>query len=328
MFPNFWTPVLPVAEIGLAPLAVELAGETLVLFRHSADQFAAFLDRCPHRGVPLSRGQVTEDGCLECPYHGWCFAPDGACTHVPFNSLNPSQRLKLSAVRLPTKVIAGMVWVFTGTENVPEPQLPSSLLESNDRYVIHHEVWNAHWTRAIDISLDYLHIPFVHRDSFGSEFHDPAHQNAIAQISVTTTADGMAVTNQLSTLPYGVEIDWHQPNQVVLKLDLGGLPLRPHLFAIPVNAQQMRFMQVALPNSGIDQSNFDFDEFFAASLDDRIMVESQTSEVPNTNEGCNVPTDEPSLRFRRWYYRTIKNRRTEAKTRVLINDNCAEGGAS
>jgi phenylpropionate dioxygenase-like ring-hydroxylating dioxygenase large terminal subunit len=311
-FPNFWTPVLPVAEIGLAPIAVELAGESLVLFRHSADQFAAFLDRCPHRGAPLSRGQVTKDGCLECPYHGWRFAPDGACTHVPFNSLNPAQRSKLSVVRLPTRVIAGILWVFTGIENVPEPQLPLSLLEPNDRYVIHHEIWNAHWTRAIDISLDYLHIPFVHRNSFGGEFHDPVHQNASAQISVTSTTDGMAVTNQLNTLPYGIEIDWHQPNNVVLKLDLGGMPLRPHLFAIPINTQQMRFMQVVLPNSGIDRSNFDFDEFFAASLDDRTMVESQIGEVPNLSEGCNVPTDEPSLRFRRWYYRTVKNRRTEA----------------
>ncbi len=311
-FPNFWTPVLPVAEIELAPIAVELAGESLVLFRHSADQFAALLDRCPHRGVPLSRGQVTEDGCLECPYHGWRFAPNGNCTHVPFNSLNSAQRLKLSVVRLPTRVIAGILWVFTGIENVPEPQLPLSLLQPDDRYVIHHEIWNAHWTRAIDISLDYIHIPFVHRNSFGGEFHDPAHQNASAHISVTSTTDGMAVTNQLNTLPYGIEIDWHQPNNVVLKLDLGGMPLRPHLFAIPINTRQMRFMQVVLPNSGIERSNFDFDQFFAASLDDRTMVESQFGEVPNISEGCNVPTDEPSLRFRRWYYCTVKNRKTEA----------------
>lgn len=310
-FPNFWTPVLPVAEIELAPIAVELAGEALVLFRHSADQFAAFLDRCPHRGVPLSCGQVTEDGCLECPYHGWRFAADGACTYVPFNSLNPAQRSKLSAVRLPTRVIAGILWVFTGIENVPEPQLPLSLSEPDERYVIHHEIWNAHWTRAIDISLDYLHIPFVHRNSFGSEFHDLVHQDANAQISVTSRTDGMTVTNQLNTLPYGIEIDWHQPNDVVLKLDLGGMPLRPHLFAIPINTRQMRFMQVVLPNSGIDRSNFDFDQFFAASVDDRTMVESQIGEVPDISEGCNVPTDEPSLRFRRWYYRTVKNRRTE-----------------
>ncbi len=268
------------------------------------------LDRCPHRGASLSRGQVTENGCLECPYHGWQFDTDGTCIRVPFNPLSSVQLSKLSVVSFPTKAIAGMLWIFTGTENVPVPQLPSSLLEPSDRYIIHHEIWNAHWTRAMDISLDYLHLPFVHRNSFGGELNDAAHKDAIAQISITSTADGMTVTNRLNTLSFGTEIDWHQPNNIVLNLD--GIPLLPHFFAIPINTQQMRFMQVLLPNPGIDRSNFDFDEFFAASDDDRTMIESQIGEVPNVNEGYNVPTDEPSLRFRRWYYRAVKNKKTEA----------------
>lgn len=310
MFPNFWTPVLPIAEIGSTPIAVELAGESLVLFCDSAGQFAALLDRCPHRGASLSRGRVTADGCIECPYHGWHFATDGACIRVPFNQLNPSQLSKLSVASFPTRAIAGMLWIFTGTENVPELQLPSSLLEPDDQYIIHHEIWNAHWTRAIDISLDYLHLPFVHQNSFGAELNDVAHKDAIAQIGVTPTADGMTVTNRLNTLSSGTEIDWHQPNNIVLNLD--GMPLLPHFFAIPINARQMRFMQVILPNLGIDRTNFDFDEFFAASLDDRSMIESQIGEVPSTTEGFNVPSDEPSLRFRRWYYRTVKNQRAKA----------------
>lgn len=310
MFPNFWTPVLPIAEIGTVPIAVELADESLVLFRSSSGQFSAFLDRCPHRGAPLSRGQVTADGCLKCPYHGWQFASNGACVQVPFNSLSPNHLSKLSIVSFPVRVIAGMLWIFTGTEEVPEPKLPSSLLEPHDRYVIHHEIWDAHWTQAIDISLDYLHLPFVHQNSFGGELNDAAHKDAIAQIPVTSTAYGITVTNRLNTLPSGTKIDWHQPNHIVLNLD--GMPLLPHFFAIPINTQKMRFMQVLLPNSGIDQSNFDFDEFFAASDDDRAMVELQIGEVSNVNEGYNVPTDEPSLRFRRWYYHVVKNKRTEA----------------
>jgi hypothetical protein len=39
-----------------------------------------------------------------------------------------------------------------------------------------------------------------------------------------------------------------------------------------------------------------------------VIIEAQIGEVPNTNGECNVPTDEPSLRFRRWYYRTMKSR--------------------
>ncbi|MBE9013987.1 Rieske 2Fe-2S domain-containing protein, partial [Pseudanabaenaceae cyanobacterium LEGE 13415] len=215
MFPNFWTPVLPVAEIGSMPVPVELAGESLVLFRNQAGEIAALLDRCPHRGAALSLGQVTETGCLECPYHGWQFASDGACTRVPLNALNEKQRSQLSAVSFPTKIIAGLVWVFTGTGNAPGLQLPSSLLENNDRYVIQYESWNAHWTRAVENSLDYLHVPFVHQYSFGRELNAVAQTDAIAQINIKTIATGMTVSNRMNTIPSGIEFDWHQPLSLI-----------------------------------------------------------------------------------------------------------------
>ena len=310
MFANLWTPVLPVAEVGSAPVAVELAGESLVLFRNSAGKLGALLDRCPHRGARLSLGQITEDGCLECPYHGWNFAPNGACTRVPLNMLNPAQLSKLSVVSFPTRVIAGLIWVFTGMGNAPDLQFPPSLLEPESRYFIHHEIWNAHWTRAVENSLDYLHIPFVHRNSFGGGLTDIAHTDATAQIKTKPIADGIRITSQINTLPHGIEIDWHQPNCVVVKFDLVGvgIPVRAHLFAIPINPRQTRFMQVILPNPGVDQTNFDFNKLIAPAAEDRVVIESQIGEVPNTTGECNVPTDEPSLRFRRWYYRTVKNR--------------------
>jgi phenylpropionate dioxygenase-like ring-hydroxylating dioxygenase large terminal subunit len=39
------------------------------------DGVGALLDRCPHRGVALSLGTIT-DGCLACPFHGWRFGAD------------------------------------------------------------------------------------------------------------------------------------------------------------------------------------------------------------------------------------------------------------
>jgi phenylpropionate dioxygenase-like ring-hydroxylating dioxygenase large terminal subunit len=308
MFSNFWTPVLPISEIGSAPVSIELAGEPLVLFRNAEGSIIALLDRCPHRSLPLSLGQVTPEGHLECAYHGWQFASNGACTRVPLNLLNPVQLSKLSAISFPTRMIAGLVWVFTGTGNPPDPELPLSLLEINDRYVTYHEIWNGHWTRALENSLDNVHVPFVHRNSFGGEMRDIAQSEAIVEIDIIPTATGMIVNNRIDTVPFGMELEWYQPNCVVDKFDLIGMPLRAHLFAIPVNDRQMRLMQVILPSPGIDQTNFDFDGFVASAIEDRVIIEAQKGEVPNTTGECNVSTDEPSLRFRRWYYRTMKER--------------------
>ncbi len=316
MFANAWTPVLPISEISSVPVAIELAGEPLVLFRDAQDQIIALLDRCPHRSIPLSLGQVTPEGNLECAYHGWQFGSNGACTRVPMNSLNPAQLSKLSAISFPTRTIAGLVWVFTGTGNPPEPELPPSLLEADDRYIIYHEIWNAHWTRAIENSLDNVHVPFVHRNSFGGGMRDIAQSNAIVQVYITSTATGLIINNRIDTLPFGLELEWHQPNCVVDKFDLLGMPLRAHIFAIPVNDRQMRFMQVILPSPGIDRTNFDFDGFVASAIEDRVILEAQKGEVPNTTDECNVPTDEPSLRFRRWYYRAVKDQKTAENTQL------------
>jgi phenylpropionate dioxygenase-like ring-hydroxylating dioxygenase large terminal subunit len=315
MFSNFWTPVLPATEVASAPVAIELAGQSLVLFRNSAGKVAALLDRCPHRGVALSLGQVTEDGCLECPYHGWHFATDGACTHVPLNNLNPSQLSKLSVVSFATREFAGLVWVFTGTGEIEEPQLPQSLLEPSENYIIYHEIWNAHWTRVIENSLDYVHVPFVHRNSFGRPLGDVVQTDAIAEVNIKSFANGMTVTNKINTLPSGIEFDWHQPNCVAIKFDLAGIPLRSHVFAIPLNERQTRFTLVILPNLYIDRTTFDFNEFITPAFEDRAIIESQIGEAPDTTEECSITTDVASLRFRRWYHSTMKNHYTK-----IIND--------
>ena len=64
------------------PLAVDLLGEALVLWRDSAGTAHAFFDLCIHRGTALSLGTVEGDE-IVCPYHGWRYGSDGACTRIP-----------------------------------------------------------------------------------------------------------------------------------------------------------------------------------------------------------------------------------------------------
>ena len=106
-FPNCWTPVLPLAELSSNPLATEIAGQAIVLFADSDQQWHALIDRCPHRGAALSLGKVNAKGQLRCQYHGWRFDGEGRCTGVPLNDLNDAALSKIQVGALPTRKIGG-----------------------------------------------------------------------------------------------------------------------------------------------------------------------------------------------------------------------------
>jgi len=63
------------------------AGPQIALFRTADDRVFALLDRCPHKGGPLSQGIVFGDR-VACPLHNWTIAlatgqacePDHGCT--------------------------------------------------------------------------------------------------------------------------------------------------------------------------------------------------------------------------------------------------------
>src|SRR5215472_4745991 len=71
---QFWHPVALSAELGPEPVAARLGGQGWALARINGG-IVAFADACPHRRARLSAGQIT-GGTLQCPYHGWQFAPD------------------------------------------------------------------------------------------------------------------------------------------------------------------------------------------------------------------------------------------------------------
>jgi nitrite reductase (NADH) small subunit len=62
-------------------------GMDVAVFRNDADQVFALLDRCPHKGGPLSQGIVFGTS-VACPLHNWTIsledgrarAPDDGCT--------------------------------------------------------------------------------------------------------------------------------------------------------------------------------------------------------------------------------------------------------
>jgi nitrite reductase (NADH) small subunit len=84
-----WTLICRVDDIprlGARRVARE-QGTPVAVFRTADDRVFALLDRCPHKGGPLSQGIVAGDG-VACPLHNWTIgladgcarAPDAGCT--------------------------------------------------------------------------------------------------------------------------------------------------------------------------------------------------------------------------------------------------------
>jgi len=70
------------------------AGIDVALFRNAEDEVFALLDRCPHKGGPLSQGIVFGKS-VACPLHNWTIGlPDGSARE-PDVGCTPSFRVKL-----------------------------------------------------------------------------------------------------------------------------------------------------------------------------------------------------------------------------------------
>ena len=58
------------------------AGPDVAVFRTADDRVFALLDRCPHKGGPLSQGIVFGTS-VACPLHNWTIGLDDGCAKAP-----------------------------------------------------------------------------------------------------------------------------------------------------------------------------------------------------------------------------------------------------
>ena len=79
-----WKAICPVTDIPvLGARRVERAqGSAVAIFRNSEDKVFALLDRCPHKGGPLSQGIVFGES-VACPLHNWTIGLNDGCAKTP-----------------------------------------------------------------------------------------------------------------------------------------------------------------------------------------------------------------------------------------------------
>ncbi|MDB9313754.1 Rieske 2Fe-2S domain-containing protein [Spirulina sp. CS-785/01] len=158
-----------------APTRFVLLGQPLVIWWDAQTQdWVVFEDRCPHRLAPLSEGRITEDGCLECPYHGWAFTEKGTCDRIPFDqengTANESPRAQVRTY--PTKVAQDILFVYPGTPEKAAQQ-PLPLVPPLEQ---HQEQWTKidvfrdvpyDVVTLLENVLDTSHVSFTHHPRVG-----------------------------------------------------------------------------------------------------------------------------------------------------------------
>lgn len=79
-----WKEVCNVEDIPVlgARRVARAQGMPVAVFRTSEDAVFAVLDRCPHRGGPLSQGIVFGDR-VACPLHNWSIGLADGCAQAP-----------------------------------------------------------------------------------------------------------------------------------------------------------------------------------------------------------------------------------------------------
>ncbi|MDA7415061.1 nitrite reductase small subunit NirD [Xenophilus arseniciresistens] len=64
------------------------AGLDVAVFRNAENQVFALLDRCPHKGGPLSQGIVFGTS-VACPLHNWSIGLQDGCAKAPDEGCTP-----------------------------------------------------------------------------------------------------------------------------------------------------------------------------------------------------------------------------------------------
>jgi phenylpropionate dioxygenase-like ring-hydroxylating dioxygenase large terminal subunit len=145
-------------------LDVEFWNRSIALFRDENNIVHAIENRCAHRQVKLSLGEVK--GChLVCAYHGWTYDGEGRVIEIPHDLFGRSTpHFKVQSY--PVRVRYGLIWIFPGNRALAEqkslPEIPE--LEGKRRWacVPIDFTWNAHHSIIIDNVSDFTHA-HLHR---------------------------------------------------------------------------------------------------------------------------------------------------------------------
>jgi phenylpropionate dioxygenase-like ring-hydroxylating dioxygenase large terminal subunit len=151
----------------------QILDQSVVVVRTDDLGVTAFQNACRHRGVRVAVGHGTCESGFTCPFHGWCYGPDGTNTGVPrrrtFSEHNlQAGDLDLTPVRCETW--GGCAWINFDPDAPPLRECLEPYATSLDAWKVESlkaEWWYAcrlpvNWKLAIEAFVEAYHVPQTH----------------------------------------------------------------------------------------------------------------------------------------------------------------------
>lgn len=318
MYINFWYPVARVEEVhDDKPLRVQLLGLKFVAFRDSAGVARVLSDTCIHRGGALGKGWVRE-GCIVCPYHGWQYAGDGKCSHIPTfgEDMKPPARAKVDSY--PTQEKYGIVFAFLG--DLPEDERPPvcEIPEYDDpawrvNQTVVFDV-NAYYERSVENGLDAAHNEFVHPAQGSPSINETLRHHPIEIEecppwgSQFLMAYGESMSEETRLLGAGqgttrAGSGHHGPNALITRIIFSDdRAFAQYFFEAPIDENRTRIFFVNIRSfmmeEEMDQKLIDINMKIAAE-DIEIIESLDPIRTPHsTTKEFLTPADKPIVRYR------------------------------
>lgn len=164
-YPNGWYKLCDVADLANGNIvSVTALGMDLVVFQGQESGNIGVLDaQCPHLGAHLGQGGKVHGDCIECPFHGWKFTPDGVCTHIPYSDAAVPKTAKTQVYRHTIYMQMVFLWFHAEGEE-PTCQL-RSLDFIDDTWAkvgCKSTTYDMHIIDMAENAADYYHFNFLH----------------------------------------------------------------------------------------------------------------------------------------------------------------------
>ncbi len=148
--------------------AATLLSEEIVIFRGESGAPIALEDACPHRKLPLSRGQIQGDTVV-CGYHGLTFDCTGSCVSAPTQENAIPKRAVVRSY--PVEDRYGFLWIWMGDPDKADPadiiDIPNFDNPSWGKTQCGAMAMACNYLYITDNLLDPSHVAWVHVTSFG-----------------------------------------------------------------------------------------------------------------------------------------------------------------